>query len=392
MTTTETVLIRGRLPDTAQALDVRVRNGMITTVRRAGRATPDIGDANTIIAPPLFDIQVNGAFGINLQADDLTVDDVYALNDALLQQGVVRWLPTLVTDSVDAMEHKCRTVALALEDPDLARHIPGLHLEGPHIAPEDGPRGAHPAEHVLPPRMSVFNRLQRAAGGAVCCVTLAPELPGAPRYIRALTRRGVTVGLGHHGADARQIAAAVRAGARLCTHLGNGMAPHIHRHHNPLWPQLADDRLHASFIADLEHIPPDALRVFARSKGPARTILTSDSVSLAGMKPGRYELFGAAVDMKRSGRVCLAGTELLAGSSLMLLQGVWNMYRHTDFTLGQCFAAASAVPAVLFGLEPANWPPAPGQPAALLACTTKPNNKKKLYLTALAHDGRLKVF
>ena len=53
-------------------------------------------------------------------------------------------VPTLVTDSVDALEHKCRVLNEALQDRALARHIPGIHLEGPHISPQDGPRGRTP--------------------------------------------------------------------------------------------------------------------------------------------------------------------------------------------------------------------------------------------------------
>ena len=387
-------LIRGRLPDDDRVVDIRLQDGTIMSVRRPGRATPDLGGDDVIITPALFDIQVNGAFGIDLQAHDLAVEHIYALNAALLRKGVVRWMPTLVTDSVAAMERRCRVFAEALSDPQLARCIPGIHLEGPHISPEDGPRGAHPPEHVLAPSTRVFNRLYQAAAGKVCCLTLAPELPGATRLIRFAVHRGVVAALGHHAADARHIAAAVAAGARLCTHLGNGMAPRIHRHHNALWPQLAEDRLFASVIADLEHIPPEALRVFSRAKGPERIILTSDSMSLAGMKPGTYQLFGAEVKMKRSGRVCLAGTELLAGSSLMLLQGVWNMYRHTDLSLGQCLAAASTTPARLFNVPAAPWPPAPGQQASFLVCREIPvgRNSTKPRVHALAHHGTISIF
>ena len=192
-----------------------------------------------------------------------------------------------------------------------------------------------------------------------------------------------------------QIDAAVKAGATLCTHLGNGMAPQIHRHHNALWPQLADDRLYASFIADLEHIPPQALRVFARAKGPQRTILTSDSVFLSGMKPGKYDMFGTAVEMKRSGRVCLAGTELLAGSSLMLLQGVWNMYQNTDLTLKEAFASATTIPKTLFNMPTTNWPLRKREEKWHLWCVSlcrKTGNNQQLRIHALIHNNNIHAF
>ncbi len=360
---TSAFMVRGRLAGAETAVDLDLRNGRIHAVLPAGGRTPDMGDADALLAPGLFDIQVNGAWGLDVQAEDLSAETLYALNKRLNGRGVLRWMPTLVTDSVDALEHKCRIVGEALKDAALARHIPGIHLEGPHISPEDGPRGAHPAKYVCPPDIKIFNRLQRAAGGRIRYVTVAPELPGAVPFIRALAATGVVVALGHHAAEASHIRAAADAGARLCTHLGNGMASKIHRHQNPLWPQLADDRLYASVIADLQHLPPEMLQVMMRAKGAKRIILVSDSVLLTGMKPGHYTMFGADVEMKRGGRVCLAGTDLLAGSSLILPEAVMNMASVTEMTLARALASASRLPARLMGVRMPSWPPRPGRPA-----------------------------
>jgi N-acetylglucosamine-6-phosphate deacetylase len=161
------------------------------------------------------------------------------------------------------------------------------------------------------------------------------------------------------------IAHAVDAGARLCTHLGNGAASQIHRHLNPLWPQLAEDRLTASLIADLHHLPEPALKTFVRAKQPERVILVSDCVNLAGMKPGKYSLFGTAVELKKTGKICLSGTDLLAGSSLMLLEGVLNTWRVTGMSLSESFASATTIPARLFGLRLPLGLPAMGRKANL---------------------------
>lgn len=384
-------VVRGRINGCNQAVDINVSKGKVNAVRRTGRFSPEFGADEFIIAPLLFDVQVNGGFGVDLQSTAITVEDVHALDAALFVQGVAQWIPTLVTDDIAALEHKCEVLANALDDPALSAHIPGIHLEGPHISPLDGPRGAHPAAFVSPPSMSVFNRLYRAAKGKIACITLAPELPGAMRLIRAATERGIVVSLGHHAADACHIESAVAAGAKMCTHLGNGIAPQLHRHHNGLWPQLANDRLYASFIADLEHVPPEALKVFARAKGAQRTILASDSVFLAGMKPGKYDMFGSPVEMKKSGRICLAGTELLAGSSLMLLQGVWNMHRHTDMTLEQALASASTVPGRLFRRALPAWPPVKGESAAFMLCKLHLDRKglSQLHANAVFYGGHV---
>jgi N-acetylglucosamine-6-phosphate deacetylase len=362
----ESIHLRGTYPGAAHPCDLEIRGGMVTRMTRAGKAAVDFGSREVILAPPLFDAQVNGVCGIGLQGAEVRPEDFRLITTHLARQGVARWIPTLVTGPLDALEHGCRVLAEALHDPVVARAVPGAHLEGPWISPEDGPRGAHPRLHVRPPDLREFDRLQKAASGQVLYVTLAPELPGALPFIRGLAKRGVLVSLGHHAAPSEVIAAAVKAGARLCTHLGNGAASLMHRHYNPLWPQLAEDRLTASLIADLHHLPPPVLKTFVRAKGPERILLVSDCTRLAGLKPGKYFEFGAEVELKANGRLCLSGTDLLAGSALKLIDGVINAWQHTDLDLAQAFACASTLPARFFGVKPPAWPPRAGRKANLL--------------------------
>ena len=97
--------------------------------------------------------------------------------------------------------------------------IPGAHIEGPHLSPEDGPRGAHPREHIRPPSIAEFDRWQQASGDLVKLVTLSPHFDEAPSYIVALRERGILVSIGHTNASPEQIHKAVDAGATLSTHL-----------------------------------------------------------------------------------------------------------------------------------------------------------------------------
>lgn len=365
-------------------------DGVIRTVSRPGKAKIA---PSKIIAPLLCDIQVNGANGIDLQDPDLTVEQVIALDQYLRSWGVARWVPTLITGPLDVMERNCRILAEAMKLPRLRRSIPGIHLEGPCISPVDGPRGAHPLPHVREPKLKEFDRLYRAAEGRVLYTTLAPELPGAMNYIRGLVKRGVVVSLGHHEASAAVVAKAVAAGATLCTHLGNGAASMIQRHHNPLWPQLAEDALTASFIADGHHLPPEVLKTFLRAKGPERSILVSDAVHLAGMKPGGYDLFHAAVDLKLNGKVCLRGTDLLAGSGLMLLPGVFHAQRVGEISLAQAFAAASTIPAKALGIRMPAWPPKPGRKANFIVVhppekgLLRQRDIEAVYIDGVRHGG-----
>ena len=366
-------VVRGVIVGQTSASDVVVDDGRVVAIRPEGRGRADLGAKTALIGPTLFDIQVNGLEGIDLQAATLTPEDVRTMTAGLARWGVSHWVPTLVTGPLATMERSCRAIAEALEDKAVARAVPGLHLEGPYISPQDGPRGAHPRRYVRKPSLREFDRLFKAADGKILYTTVAPECAGAVAFIKGLVRRGVVVALGHHNATAAQIGKAVDAGARLCTHLGNGLAPHIPRHINPLWPQLADDRLAASFIPDLEHLPPDAFKTFVRAKGPDNVILTSDCVHVALLEPGRYDLAGSAIELQPSGRVCLSGTELLAGSALMLLQGVINAARVTDLTLAQAWASAGSIPARLLGLPHRFGPPKPGRKANFVVVDAPPS-------------------
>ncbi len=370
MKTTSTLRVRGVPVGGSAPVELLIEKGVVRKCAKPPRnAVPDLGDGETLLAPVLFDFQVNGAFGIDLQRDGFSVDDVVALSGKLAARGVGAWLPTLITSPVDSMARRARVIAQAAP---LCRRrgaaVAGIHYEGPFISPEDGPRGAHPKAHVLAPNPKALKTLLDAAGRLPVCMTLAPELDGAVGAIKTLAKRPRTVAaLGHHGANAEQINAAADAGARLCTHLGNGIATTLHRHNNPIWPQLADTRLHVSLIADMHHLPPAALTAIIRAKGADRVVLISDAVSLAGMPPGHYDLFGAPVEKRADNKVCLSGTELLAGSGSLLFDCVINAANHGGMTLPEAFAAASANPARLLGLPRPAWPPATGKRAGFVA-------------------------
>lgn len=346
--------IRGVVLGELQPSDVLIRDGKIHSITPAGRAKCDAGSPTSIIGPTLFDIQVNGYGGTDLQGRDVLPEDVAKVDAKLQRIGVSHWIPTFITSSFENIEHGCATVAAALKDTSLSRRIPGVHIEGPYISPYDGPRGAHDKRHVRKPNLREFDKWHKAADGRVAYITLAPEIDGAIPFIKEMVKRGIVVSLGHHNATPDDIVRAVDAGARMCTHLGNGISSTINRHHNPLWPQMAEDRLLASVIADLEHLPPPLLKTIARVKGPDRLMITSDAVHIAGLKPGHYDLAGMPVELLKTGRIQLTGTDLLAGSATTLLQAVLNAVRHTDLTLAQAFACASRIPAELFGVSNAS--------------------------------------
>jgi len=317
------------------------------------------------IAPGLIDLQMNGYGGQWFCDRELTTEKVVRVVHSMDAFGVAKFCPTVITESFDVLAHAMRTiVATCDQSPEIAGRIAGIHLEGPYISPKDGTHGAHPLDHCRRPDLDEFKRLQEAADGRICILTMAVEFDRSPEFIRHVADSGVVVSIGHTAAEPDQIRAAVDAGARMSTHLGNGSSSMLHRHRNHLWPQLADDRLTAGLIVDGHHLPAEVVKTFVRVKTPERCILVSDLSGMAGLPPGRYDSELCESEILPDGRLVVAGQrEILAGASLPIGTGIANVMRFADVTLRQAVAMAVDNPANLLGLEIGGIQP--GEPAVL---------------------------
>ncbi len=355
-------MITGRDPATGEGIAVSVRDGVIVAISAAEGA----GDG--YLTPGLIDLQVNGYAGIDLNDGKVDPERVIQLTRTMLCLGVTTYLPTLITASKEALLDALAAIAEARRMDGLSRQvIPGIHMEGPSVSPADGPRGAHPAAHVRPPSLEEFSHWQKASGGLIRLITLAPEHKGAVDYIRAVVAAGVHAALGHSAATPEEIFAAAEAGASLSTHLGNGVAGMMPRHPNLIWAQLAEDRLSASFIADGHHLPAETFKAMLRAKGLERSLLVSDCVALAGMPPGIYsQVVGGEVEVRSDGRISITGTPYLAGAGLPLIANVPIAMRMAGLSLAEALQLATMNPGRFVG---GLGRLAPGQPADLLQFT-----------------------
>ncbi|XBS68860.1 N-acetylglucosamine-6-phosphate deacetylase [Acerihabitans sp. KWT182] len=309
-------------------------------------------DALPVIAPGLVDLQVNGYAGVDFNHCPIEEESVLAATRRLWREGVTAFLPTVITHRDEDIEQMVRAIANARRRfADVGHSVAGIHLEGPFISPEEGPRGAHDRALVRAPDWDMFQRWQQAARGDIRVLTLAPEWPGSEAFIRRCVRQGVTVSLGHTCADGHCIAEAVAAGASMSTHLGNGAHLLLPRHPNYIWEQLAQDDLWCAMIGDGEHLPMSVLKVFMRVK-QQRGFLVSDATSLAGMPPGRYQLhIGGDVVLTAQGRLSLADNPgLLAGSARGLLHGVNTLIKEGLASRSVAWDMASIRPSSLLGL------------------------------------------
>jgi len=311
----------------------------------------DLGGEDLRVAPGLIDIQINGYDGVDFNDPDTGAEQIAAVARKLWRAGVTAFCPTIITESFDHISKCISNLIRAVdESPEFARAMIAIHVEGPFISPEDGPRGAHPKRHARAPDWNEFQRWQDAARGRIRILTLSPEWPGAIDFIERAAASGVVVAIGHTAAAPAQIADAARAGARLSTHLGNGSHAKIDRHPNYIWEQLANDDLWASFIVDGHHLPPSVVKCFLRSKGVTRSILVTDAIAAAGKPAGQYRLGAVEVEVTPARRVNLPGTPYLAGSVLEMHEAIAKTVQYSDATLDDALRMASANPAELLGV------------------------------------------
>lgn len=311
--------------------------------------TEPVAVPDTVVAPGLVDIQVNGFGGVDVNSDD---GDLVELLRMLWDRGVTTVYPTIISADDARIARLIARIARARRaDPRLAHSVPGLHLEGPYLSGLEGTRGAHDPDVLRDPDAAEFAAWQAGAGGLIRIVTLAPERDGAVDFTRHLAGQGVVVAMGHSAARAADVHAFGAAGGRLSTHLGNGIPALIDRHDNPLWAQLSLPTLAATFIADGHHLPAEAFTAMVRAKGVSRSVLISDAAELAGCPPGDYRTaVGGAVTVGRDGRLGLTGTPYLAGSGASLDQCVRWAHAVGGLSIGDALTMATANPAVLTGL------------------------------------------
>jgi N-acetylglucosamine-6-phosphate deacetylase len=262
-----------------------------------------------------FDLQVNGYDGVDFNSDAMTAEQFAAACDSLREDGVSSFLPTIITDDLDAMSGRIHRLAEAVEaDGQVARLVGGIHVEGPFISPVTGFVGAHPRDCVHEIDVDVAMRLVDAGHGLVRLVTLAPELPHADKLIRRLSDENIIVAAGHSDASLDDLRRAIDSGLKLFTHLGNGCPAQLHRHDNIIQRVLSlADQLAISLIADGHHIPAFALANYLRCIPESNAVIVTDAISAARLGPGTYRLAGQEVEVDESGAAWGAGRKNFAG-------------------------------------------------------------------------------
>ncbi|XP_058460842.1 N-acetylglucosamine-6-phosphate deacetylase [Malaya genurostris] len=308
---------------------------------------------NAIIAPGFIDLQINGGYGIDFSNDIRTVESgIRRVSKGLLTHGVTSFCPTLVT-SPPSTYHAVLPRIPKKAGGYHGASILGCHVEGPFI--NSSKKGAHPQECIK----EFENGIQTVSDmygsfDNISIVTLAPEKEGASEVIQELSRRGVTVSVGHSMANLHDGEIAVQHGARLITHLFNAMLPFHHRDPGLVGLLTSDNipsdaMVYFGIISDGVHTHPAALRIAYRTH-PEGLILVTDAISAMGLTEGRHRI--GQMDMEvRGGKAYIAGTNTLCGSIAPMDECIRFFKKATNCSIEYALEAASLHPALCLGIE-----------------------------------------
>lgn len=315
---------------------------------------------HSILAPGFIDVQVNGGGGVLLN-DDPTPDAVRRIAAAHRRFGTTALLPTLITDTRDAIRSAIEAVAAAIADG--APGVLGIHLEGPFLNPAR--KGVHRPELMGMPEAGDGELLTSLGSRGITLVTLAPERVPAG-FIAELVRRGAKVCAGHTDGRAADILAGIDEGLSGFTHLYNAMSQLGSREPGAVGTALANEGVFAGIIADGHHVNDLSLRVALRAKGPDRLMLVTDAMPPVGAEAmSHFALFGRPI-MVKDGQ-CSTQEGTLAGAALDMAAAVRHMVHRVGASLGEALAMASRTPATFLGLDASHGVLRPGARADLVA-------------------------
>lgn len=329
-------------PDSWVAID----DGTITAIGEGSSWRSLAADRTTLIdargchiGPGFVDIHCHGGGGAAFGVDDLTT----ALRPHL-QRGVTSTVVSLVTAEPATLTRQLAQVREAMA---LGPSILGSHLEGPFLAASH--KGAHDPELLIAPTPALVDEMLQAAEGTLRQVTIAPELPGAFDAIRRFVAAGVTVAVGHTGADYELTLAAFDAGAGILTHAFNGMNGIHHRAPGPVLAAVETSHVTLELVADGVHVSPEVAAMLVRL-APHRVALVSDAMAAAGFEDGRYLLGSLEVDVTHGvARLTEGGS--IAGSTLILDSAFDWAVKGVGMSVAGASAAVTSVPALALGLE-----------------------------------------
>ncbi len=297
-----------------------------------------------VVLPGFIDEHIHGAGGAD--AMDGTAEALATIAKTVAAEGTVAFLATTMTQSKENILAAMNAVREYGEGEDGARVL-GVHLEGPFIA--EAHKGAQPREYVAKPDTSVFDEYNKASGGRIKIVTLAPEAEGAGELVCHLASKGIVASIGHTGAKCADIEAAIAKGAKNITHTYNAQSALHHREIGTVGSAMLFDELRCELIADTIHVSVPAIKLLHKCKPEGGLVLITDAMRAKGLPDGESELGGQKVFVSNGEARLADGT--LAGSVLRMNVAVKNMVEKAGLSIEKACDLATINPARVLGIE-----------------------------------------
>ncbi|MET0961190.1 MAG: N-acetylglucosamine-6-phosphate deacetylase [Psychrobacillus psychrotolerans] len=318
--------------------DLFIRDGKVEKIGQALQVEADIfldGTGNNwIVMPGFIDMHIHGSAGFDMM--DATEVALRGMSRSLVKEGTTSYLPTTITQRVDAIEAALENVNGFLNNADEAEVL-GIHVEGPYISTKWA--GAQPIEHITEPSIEQFLKWQQLSGNRIKQVTIAPEIVGGFEFVQAMSEEGIISSIGHSDASSDEVEKAVQLGAKQATHLYNQMRPFHHRDTGVVGSVLLEDHMKVEIIVDYIHSHMKAVNFAYRLKGAEGIILITDAMRAKGLEYGEYDLGGQTVYVTEKGAHLSSGA--LAGSILTMDQAVRNMKQTTGCSLQELVSMSS---------------------------------------------------
>lgn len=299
---------------------------------------------NMIVAPGGVELHVHG--GGNRDFMEGTEDAFRTAVKAHMHHGTTSIFPTLSSSTIPMIERAAETCTKLMEEPNSP--ILGLHLEGHYLNPHKA--GAQYPENIKNPDpkeyihiVEDYNCLRRWDA--------APELPGALKFGKYITSKGVVAAVAHTEAEYSDIKAACEAGYTHATHFYNAM-PGFHnnrefKHEGTVESIYLMDDMTVEMIADGVHVPHTIMRLIYKIKGVERTALITDALACSAFDGGKA--FDPRVIIEDG--VCkLADRSALAGSIATMDRLIKTAATLAEIPVADAIRMASETPSRIMGV------------------------------------------
>lgn len=326
---------------------VGIINGQIK-VQSPEDAIPEgaevIDGAGKKVVPGFIDVHTHGAVGVDVNA--ATAEDLEKISRFAAKNGTTSWLCSVLTDTKEQTEWCIDQFKEHQNMEHSGANLLGIHLEGPFLASEY--KGAMPEYLLQKANMPLLREYQQRAEGNIRYITISPEVEGLVDAIPEMKELGITVAIGHSGADYDTSMKAIENGAACCTHIFNAMKL-LHQHFPAIMGAAMESDIYCEAICDGRHLHPGVVRLLIKTKGLDRVVAITDSIMAAGLPDGKYKL-GVNDVVVEDGDAKLAENGVRAGSTLTQSVALKNLLSFTGRPLEEVLRLLSENPAKLLGI------------------------------------------